>query len=210
MTMMVSQITSLTSIYSIIYSDADQRKHQSSTSLSFVRGIHRGPVNSPHKWPVTRKMFPLDDVIMNSRWLLGWHYLSICCKIYASEFTSIAECKTVVSPLIIHRRYQSLILSHQHIQLEGTVSSVYPPGRKTVTYCLLVQDCGISIADTLEIPHSCLHTRLFLAVFSVLMLAFGHEAILVPWQLKLISAHVNTLRPEQNGRHFTDNVFKFY
>ena len=37
---------------------------QSSDSLAFVRGIHRGPVNSPHKWPVTRKMFPFDDVIM--------------------------------------------------------------------------------------------------------------------------------------------------
>ena len=43
---------------------ADQRKHQSSASLAFVRGIHQGPVNSPHKWPVTRKMFPFDDVIM--------------------------------------------------------------------------------------------------------------------------------------------------
>ena len=59
-----SQITSLTIFYSIVYSDADQRKHQSSASLAFVRGIHRGPVNSPHKWPVTRKMFPFDDVIM--------------------------------------------------------------------------------------------------------------------------------------------------
>ena len=49
---------------STVYSDADQRKHQSSASLAFVRGIHRGPVNSPHKWPVTRKMFPFDDVIM--------------------------------------------------------------------------------------------------------------------------------------------------
>ena len=39
-------------------SDADQRKRQSSASLAFVRGIHRGPVNSPHKWSVTRKMFP--------------------------------------------------------------------------------------------------------------------------------------------------------
>ena len=29
-----------------------------------MRGIHRGPVNSPHKWPATRKMFPFDDVIM--------------------------------------------------------------------------------------------------------------------------------------------------
>ena len=33
-------------------------------SLAFVQGIHRGPVNSPHKWPVTRKMFPFHDVIM--------------------------------------------------------------------------------------------------------------------------------------------------
>ena len=63
---MASQMTSLTFVYSTVYSGADQRKHQSSASLVFVRGIHRGPVNSPHKWPVTRKMFPFDDVIMNS------------------------------------------------------------------------------------------------------------------------------------------------
>ena len=59
-----SQITSLTIVYSLVYSGADQRKHQSSASLAFVRGIHRWPVNSPHKGPVTRKMFPFDDVIM--------------------------------------------------------------------------------------------------------------------------------------------------
>ena len=59
-----SQITSLTIVYSAGYSGADQRKHQSSASLAFVRGIHRGPVNSPHKWLVTRKMFSFDDVIM--------------------------------------------------------------------------------------------------------------------------------------------------
>ena len=52
-------------VYSTVDSDADERKHQSSTSLAFVRGIHRGPVNSPHKWPVTRKMFPFDGVIMS-------------------------------------------------------------------------------------------------------------------------------------------------
>ena len=60
-----SQITSLTIVYSTVYSDADQRKHQSFASLAFVRGIHRGPVNFPHKWPVTREMFPFDDVIMS-------------------------------------------------------------------------------------------------------------------------------------------------
>ena len=61
-----SQITSLTIVYSTFYSGADQIKHERCASLAFVRGIHRGPVNSPHKWPVTRKMFPFDDVIMTS------------------------------------------------------------------------------------------------------------------------------------------------
>ena len=64
MTMVASQITSLTIVYSTVYSGADQSKHQSSAPLAFVWGIHRGPVNSTHKWPVTPKMFPFDDVIM--------------------------------------------------------------------------------------------------------------------------------------------------
>ena len=60
MSAIASQITSLTSAYSTVYSGANQRKHESSASLAFVRG----PVNSPHKGSVTRKMFPFDDVIM--------------------------------------------------------------------------------------------------------------------------------------------------
>ena len=46
------------------HSGADRRKDQSSASLAFVRGIHRWPVNSPHKGPITRKKLPFDDVIM--------------------------------------------------------------------------------------------------------------------------------------------------
>ena len=64
MGMMASQITSLTVVYPTFYSGAHQSKHQSSTPLAFVWGIHRGPVNSTQKWPVTRNMFPFDDVIM--------------------------------------------------------------------------------------------------------------------------------------------------
>ena len=67
MGMMPSQITSLTVVYSTVYSGVDQSKHQSSASLAFVLGLHRGPVNSPHKGPVTLKMFPFDDVIMMKR-----------------------------------------------------------------------------------------------------------------------------------------------
>ena len=67
MSAMAFQITSLTIVYSDVYSGADQRKHQSSASLVFVREIHRWPVNSPHKRPVTRKCFYL----MTSSWLEG-------------------------------------------------------------------------------------------------------------------------------------------
>ena len=65
MSAMVSQITGVLIVHSTVYSDTDQRKHQSFASLAFVRGIHRSPVNSPHKGPVTQKPFPFDDVIMS-------------------------------------------------------------------------------------------------------------------------------------------------
>ena len=67
-------ITSLTIVYSTVYSGADQRKHQSSASLVFLRRIHRWPVNSPQKGPVTQKMFPFDDVIM-ATCIIGFRYL---------------------------------------------------------------------------------------------------------------------------------------
>ena len=76
MSAIASQITSLTIVYSIVYSDADQRNHQSSASLAFVWGIHRGPVNFPHKWPVTRKMFPFDGVIICVRLSGPWRLKS--------------------------------------------------------------------------------------------------------------------------------------
>ena len=71
-----SQFTSLTIVYWTVNSGADQRNHQSPASLAFVRGIHWWPVNSPHKWPVTRKMFPFDDVIMGDA--IGWPTTNLC------------------------------------------------------------------------------------------------------------------------------------
>ena len=61
---MASQVTSLTIVNSTAYSGTDQRKHQTSASLAFVRGIHRWPLKSPHEWPLTEKMSPFNDVIM--------------------------------------------------------------------------------------------------------------------------------------------------
>ena len=82
MSKIASQVTSLTSVYSTVYSNADQRKHQSSTSLAFVQGIPRRPGNSLHKWPVTRKMFPFDDVIMNCQALTVKYECFICLLSY--------------------------------------------------------------------------------------------------------------------------------
>ena len=83
---MASQITSLTIVYSTVYSGAD--KKISSASLAFVRGIHRWPVNSPHKWPVTRKMFPFDDVIM---FIIFYYFILIARQPwwYASTSTKV-------------------------------------------------------------------------------------------------------------------------
>ena len=64
---MASQITSLTIVYSIVYSFMRRSKKTSKLCVSgrCVTGIHRWPVNSPHKGPVTWKMFPFDDDIMS-------------------------------------------------------------------------------------------------------------------------------------------------
>ena len=73
MNAMASQITSLTIVYSTVYSGTNQRQYERFASLAFVRGIHRWPVNSPHKGPITRKMLPFDDVIMTNRKLGSLH-----------------------------------------------------------------------------------------------------------------------------------------
>ena len=80
MSMIVSQISGIPIVCSIVCSGAAQWKPQRSTSLAFVRGIHRWPVDSPHKRPVMLKMFPFDDFIVHNFhqcklpmvWLLMW------------------------------------------------------------------------------------------------------------------------------------------
>ena len=67
MSSMVSQIAGVSIVCSTVCSGADIRKYQSSASLAFVRGIHRWPVDSLHKGPVTRRKFPFDDVIIVPR-----------------------------------------------------------------------------------------------------------------------------------------------
>ena len=97
---MASQITSLTIVYSTVYSGADQRKHQSSASLAFVRGIHRWAVNSPHEWPVTRKMFPFDDVIMLS-WLVISTESAVNSAIHFTKCTLVSPIRSEIPDIIL-------------------------------------------------------------------------------------------------------------
>ena len=100
MSAIASRITNLTNVYLIVYSRADQRKHQSSASLAFVRGIHRKPVNSPHKGPVTRKIFPFDDVIMRQ---------GIDCKITVTSQWARWRLKSPTSRLFVQPFIQAQI-----------------------------------------------------------------------------------------------------
>ena len=100
MTTMASQITSLTIVYSTVYSDADQRKHQILCVTGLCVGNSPGPVNSPHKGPVTRKMFPFDDVIM---WLAS--------AVFAlSTYNELAACRCTV---IFHHFLQNTVTMGQ-------------------------------------------------------------------------------------------------
>ena len=115
---MASLITSITSVYSTAHPDADQRKHESSASLAFVRGIHRRPVNSPHKWPVTRKMFPFDDVIMNLfsvDTLCSGDIVAVCTRCHHALFDVVVMCllhfrvRWVFTLLLLLNRNETII-----------------------------------------------------------------------------------------------------
>ena len=98
MSSMASQITSLKIVYSSVYSVAVQRKHQSSASLAFLWG----PVNSRHKWPVTRKMFPFDDIIIHDH-----HYC------YSCPCTKLAP---VTSSLLLRMPLHQIGISNNYVK----------------------------------------------------------------------------------------------
>ena len=103
MSPMASQIPSLTIVYSNVYSGADHRKHQSSASLAFVWGIRRWPANFPHKGPVTRKMFPFDDVVMKTAKAYMNSLRADCMTTHIPNVPAPNKRQAVLSPLFQHR-----------------------------------------------------------------------------------------------------------
>ena len=78
MTTMASQITSLTVVYSTVYLDADQRKHQSSASLAFVWGIHRDRWIPRTKGQLRGNCFHLMTSSCIERWLADVRIHNVC------------------------------------------------------------------------------------------------------------------------------------
>ena len=80
---MASQITNLTIVYSTVYSDADQRKHQSSASLAFVQGNHRD------RWIPAQKASNADNVS------ISWRHHDLICHLHLLLVTN--ELKTILN-----------------------------------------------------------------------------------------------------------------
>ena len=85
------QITSISIVCSTVDSGADQRKYQSSASLAFVQGIHRWPVNSPHK-----KASNVENVSI--RWR---HYVDAMKCVYISSCVMLTPMCTMKSLILI-------------------------------------------------------------------------------------------------------------
>ena len=130
---MASQITSRLFTPSFIQVQI-KKKHQSSASLACVWGIHLWPVNSPHKGPLTRKMFPINDVIMCQSmqcstnppsWCLRW--VKLCfrwvkifktfwnCVLLVRIFLRMGDMESLCRTLSCHPAI-SLHLQDRHIQ----------------------------------------------------------------------------------------------
>ena len=123
MSAVVSQITGVYIVYSAICPCVDQRKHHRSASLDFVRGIDRWPVNSPHKGTVTRQMFPFDDVIMLSWFLLPClHWVSCMALWHEGWWQSV----TVRLTSVLYLYLESLYLERRCLYWNGNqMSSIY-------------------------------------------------------------------------------------
>ena len=131
MSAMASQITGVAIVYSTVCSGADQRKHQSSASLAFVRGIHRWPAISPHKGPVTRKMFPylMTSSWESALWLLCGHREGAYIPYMYWPTTYVFGAMICQTTMAV--RHAHFIMSAMSSQITG-VSIIYP------TVCLSV------------------------------------------------------------------------
>ena len=148
MSVMASQITGVSIVYSIVCSGAHQRKHQSSASLAFVKGIHRWPVNSLHKGPVTRKMFPLHDVIIHVSSLRCTGIISVHIqKWYYQRYPSITRMYLKKMFLKLHSLFAGVDESTHHVWPSDTIWRQRSLVQVMLTCCQLSSQEKINLSE---------------------------------------------------------------
>ena len=155
MSAMASQITGPSTVYPTVYSGADKRKQQSSASLSLVRGIHRWPMNSPHKLLVTGIMFPFNDVIMHTSWSKQRASRFLDCRPYKCHIS--VEGSVVISNGRIQIHSSPCLLSPhafcQHIPGVGEADRIRGCAKCTLlNIAEMFHHWGIGQHDHVEVP----------------------------------------------------------
>ena len=134
---------------SIVYSGADQRKHQSLASLAFARRIHGGPVNSPHKGPVTWNMFPFNDVIM----CCSWTYIQVSFSAKKNNITITSRAVMGLNHVQIDRLFNSLLMlsTNDKLKLCPSWSDWWiPPQRASERNCFHVMTSSWTVGPILS------------------------------------------------------------
>ena len=130
---MMFQINSLTIVHLTVYLSADQRKDQSPALLAFVRGNHRRLVNSPLKGPITRKMFPFDDVIFLSRVFCG---ISLTELIYNDTIT-------VFMQAFVYRSWKNFFRQSEYISITNVPPDTYTHNVGAISWLYNCQVLGV-------------------------------------------------------------------
>ena len=136
MSMVGSPITRVSNVCSTVCSGADQGKHQSIALLASVRGIHRWPINSPQKGPVTRKMFPFDDVVMTQ-----YQYMPLYFDDSSQWFDSLylnktANCMVVAEIQVFMLAFHDSVMTWKRFRyywpfVGGTIGKQWLPRQRT-------------------------------------------------------------------------------
>ena len=219
----------------MLHINADQRKHQSSSSLAFVWEIHRGPVNSPHKWPVTRKMFPFDDVITfyisnKSTYLCAvTEYLINTALIFPSVLLKVSLQKAAWQRSTMETFFTFLAIYGVHYWWPLDSANKSGIQRSTVIQTI---DVSIYSVSLLKKQTNCGQFEMAWRRYTVILLnahatftaienvtASGTGSPFVEGNMKChsdqtkpgknLDADINTLRAGQNGRPFSDDICKW-
>ena len=162
---MASQVTSVSIVYSVCCcSGTDQRKHQSSASLASVWGIHQWPVHSPHKGPVTRKMFPFDVIIINEK-----HWLIINLPVIISILTQHNKCSPSFIDIVnakLGAAYQCWVTLLQRNKTHGPFELTDPRrcccNSKLVNIQTHIRDRYLQFSSKISIKWRCHKTSLMI------------------------------------------------